>query len=155
MSASESTAHSTMPGRRFTDGDAHVLEIFGDVAMLALSHFSMHDELRALNNRLERRVRERTAALGQSSREISRKNEQRHRGFTQPESEMDMSRRLIFRPAQDRTFLRTAALRPGAAGHREKRLAARDVREVRELDCESAPKWGSDAILVQLLLRAD
>src|SRR5215468_1417166 len=27
------TAHSTIPNRRFTDGDAHVLEIFADVAM--------------------------------------------------------------------------------------------------------------------------
>jgi hypothetical protein len=42
---------------------------------------------------------------------VSQKSEQRHRVFTQPESEMDMSRRLIFRPAKDRTFLRTAALR--------------------------------------------
>jgi signal transduction histidine kinase len=70
------TAHSTDPGRRFTDRDAHVLEVFADIAMLALSHFSMSEELRTLNSRLERMVRERTSALQRSSEEISRKNEQ-------------------------------------------------------------------------------
>jgi signal transduction histidine kinase len=68
------TAHSTT--RRFTSGDAHVLEVFADVAMLALSHFSLHEELRTMNSRLGRRVRERTQALQRSTEEISRKNEQ-------------------------------------------------------------------------------
>ena len=68
------TAHSTT--RRFTKDDAHVLEVFADIAMLALSHFSMHAELRTMNSRLGRRVRERTRALQRSSEEISRKNEQ-------------------------------------------------------------------------------
>lgn len=70
------TAHSTDPERRFTKGDAHVLEVFADIAMLALSNFSMHAELRTLNSRLGRRVRERTQALQRSTEEISRKNEQ-------------------------------------------------------------------------------
>jgi len=70
------TAHSTDPARRFTDRDAHVLEVFADIAMLALSHFSMSEELRTLNSRLERMVRERTSALERSSEEISQKNEQ-------------------------------------------------------------------------------
>jgi signal transduction histidine kinase len=95
------TAHSTIPGRRFTDGDAHVLEIFGDVAMLALSHFSMHDELRTLNNRLERRVRERTAALGQSSQEISRKNEQLEELILGLEHAQDEERRRIAQDIHD------------------------------------------------------
>ncbi len=70
------TAHSTDPARRFSDEDAHVLEVFADVAMLAVSHFSMHAELRTLNSRLGRRVRERTRALQRSTEEISHKNEQ-------------------------------------------------------------------------------
>jgi len=70
------TAHSTDPRRRFTDRDAHVLEAFADIAMLALSHFSMSAELRALNTHLEKMVRQRTSALEQSTEEISRKNEQ-------------------------------------------------------------------------------
>jgi signal transduction histidine kinase len=70
------TAHSTDPGRRFTNGDAHHLEVFADIAMLALSNFSMYEELRTLNSRLGRRVRERTQALQRSTEEISRKNEQ-------------------------------------------------------------------------------
>ncbi len=68
------TAHSTT--RRFTNDDAHVLDVFADVAMLALSHFSLHEELRTMNSRLGRRVRERTRALQRSTEEISRKNEQ-------------------------------------------------------------------------------
>ena len=95
------TAHSTVPGRRFTDGDAHVLEIFGDIAMLALSHFSMHDELRTLNNRLERRVRERTAALRQSSQEISRKNEQLEELIVGLEHAQDEERRRIAQDIHD------------------------------------------------------
>jgi signal transduction histidine kinase len=70
------TAHSTDPERRFTNSDAHVLEVFADIAMLALSHFSMSEELRTLNSRLGRRVQERTRALQRSSEEISRKNAQ-------------------------------------------------------------------------------
>jgi signal transduction histidine kinase len=70
------TAHSTDPERRFTDRDAHVLEVFADIAMLALSHFSMSAELRTLNTHLEKMVQERTSALEQSTEEISRKNEQ-------------------------------------------------------------------------------
>lgn len=95
------TAHSTVPGRQFTDGDAHVLEIFGDAAMLALSHFSMHDELRTLNNRLERRVRERTAALRQSSQEISRKNEQLEELILDLEHAQDEERRRIAQDIHD------------------------------------------------------
>jgi signal transduction histidine kinase len=95
------TAHSTVPGRRFTDGDAHVLEIFGDAAMLALSHFSLHDELRTLNNRLERRVRERTAALRQSSHEISRKNEQLEELILGLEHAQDEERRRIAQDIHD------------------------------------------------------
>jgi signal transduction histidine kinase len=52
------------------------LEVFADIAMLALSHFSMSEELRTLNSRLERMVQERTSALHRSTEEISRKNEQ-------------------------------------------------------------------------------
>jgi signal transduction histidine kinase len=70
------TAHSTDPARRFTHADAHVLEVFADVAMLALSYFSMQAELRSMNARLGRRVRERTRALQRSTEEIARKNEQ-------------------------------------------------------------------------------
>jgi signal transduction histidine kinase len=70
------TAHSTDPERHFTDGDAHVLEVFADIAMLALSHFSMSEELRTLNSRLGRRVQERTRALQRSTEEISSKNAQ-------------------------------------------------------------------------------
>lgn len=95
------TAHSTVPGRHFTDGDAHVLEIFADIAMLALSHFSMHDELRTLNNRLERRVRERTNALRQSSQEISRKNEQLEELILGVEHAQDEERRRIAQDIHD------------------------------------------------------
>lgn len=70
------TAHSTHPGRRFTTADSHVLEVFADVAMLAVSNYSMQGELRCINSRLESRVRERTEALQRSTEEISRKNEQ-------------------------------------------------------------------------------
>lgn len=70
------TAHSSEPDRSFTDDDAHMLEVFADVAMLALSHFSMYEELRTLNSRLGQRVRERTRALQQSTEEVARKNEQ-------------------------------------------------------------------------------
>ena len=56
--------------------DAHILELFADIAMLALSHVSLYDEVRALNRRLERRVRERTQALHRSTVEIARKSEQ-------------------------------------------------------------------------------
>jgi signal transduction histidine kinase len=70
------TAHSADPARRYTNGDAHVLEVFADVAMLALSFFSMQEELRTMNARLGRRVRERTRALQRSTEEIARKNEQ-------------------------------------------------------------------------------
>jgi signal transduction histidine kinase len=70
------TAHSTDARRRFTDRDAHVLEVFAEIAMLALSHFSMSEELRTLNSQLEQMVRERTSALQKSTAEISRKNEQ-------------------------------------------------------------------------------
>lgn len=70
------TAHSTDPARRFTAEDAHLLEVFADVAMLAVSHFSLHAELRTVNSRLGRRVRERTRALQRSTAEIARKNEQ-------------------------------------------------------------------------------
>lgn len=95
------TAHSTVPGRRFSDGDAHVLEIFGDIAMLALSHFSMHDELRNLNGVLGRRVRERTAALRQSSQEISRKNEQLEELILGLEHAQDEERRRIAQDIHD------------------------------------------------------
>lgn len=95
------TAHSTNPARRFTDEDAHVLEVFADIAMLAVSHFSMHDELRTLNNRLERRVRERTAALRQSSREISRKNEQLEELILAVEHAQDEERRRIAQDIHD------------------------------------------------------
>jgi signal transduction histidine kinase len=70
------TVHSMDPERRFTMADAHVLELFADLAMLALSHVSLYDEVRALNRRLERRVRERTHALERSTEEIARKKEQ-------------------------------------------------------------------------------
>jgi signal transduction histidine kinase len=70
------TVHSTDPARRFTMTDAHILELFADIAMLALSHVSLYDEVRALNRRLERRVRERTRALERSTDEIARKKEQ-------------------------------------------------------------------------------
>jgi signal transduction histidine kinase len=70
------TVHSSDPSRRFTMSDAHILELFADIAMLALSHVSLYDEVRALNRRLERRVRERTNALQLSTEEIARKNEQ-------------------------------------------------------------------------------
>ena len=70
------TVHSTDPDRRFTMTDAHILELFADIAMLALSHVSLYDEVRALNRRLERRVHERTLALERSTEEIARKNEQ-------------------------------------------------------------------------------
>jgi len=70
------TLHSTNPARRFSMDDAHVLELFADLAMLALSHVSLYDEVRGLNKRLERRVRVRTKALDRSAEEISRKNEQ-------------------------------------------------------------------------------
>jgi signal transduction histidine kinase len=70
------TVHSTDPARRFTMSDAHILELFADIAMLALSHVSLYEEVRGLNRRLERRVRERTHALQLSTEEIARKNEQ-------------------------------------------------------------------------------
>ena len=70
------TLHSTDPGHRFTMSDAHVLELFADLAMLALSHVSLCEEVRTLNKRLGRRVRERTRALQRSTEEISLKNEQ-------------------------------------------------------------------------------
>jgi signal transduction histidine kinase len=70
------TVHSTDPARRFTMSDAHILELFADIAMLALSHVSLYEEVRGLNRRLERRVRERTHALQRSTEEIARKNEQ-------------------------------------------------------------------------------
>jgi signal transduction histidine kinase len=70
------TVHSMDPARRFTMADAHVLELFADLAMLALSHVSLYDEVRALNRRLERRVRERTRALERSTEEIAQKKEQ-------------------------------------------------------------------------------
>jgi signal transduction histidine kinase len=70
------TAHSTDPGRRFTKGDAHLLEVFADIAMLAVGNFSMYAELRTVNGRLGRRVRERTQALQRATEEISLKNEQ-------------------------------------------------------------------------------
>lgn len=70
------TVHSMDPARRFTMADAHILELFADIAMLALSHVSLYDEVRALNQRLERRVRERTGALQRSTVEIARKSEQ-------------------------------------------------------------------------------
>jgi signal transduction histidine kinase len=70
------TVHSTDPARRFTMADAHILELFADIAMLALSHVSLYDEVRALNRRLERRVRERTQALHRSTVELARKREQ-------------------------------------------------------------------------------
>jgi signal transduction histidine kinase len=95
------TAHSTDPDRRFTDGDAHVLEVFADVAMLALSHFSMHDELRTLNSRLERRVRERTKALQRSSHEIFRKNEQLEELILGVERTQDDERRRIAQDIHD------------------------------------------------------
>jgi signal transduction histidine kinase len=76
VSVGAMTAHSTDPRRRFTDRDAHVLEVFADIAMLALSHFSMSAELRVLNTDLEQMVQERTSALERSTEEISRKNEQ-------------------------------------------------------------------------------
>jgi signal transduction histidine kinase len=95
------TAHSMDPERRFTEGDAHVLEVFADIAMLALSHFSMHDELRTLNGRLERRVRERTAALRRSSEEISRKNEQLEELILGVEHAQDEERRRIAQDIHD------------------------------------------------------
>ena len=64
------TLHSTDPGHRFTMSDAHVLELFADLAMLALSHVSLCEEVRTLNKRLGRRVRERTRALQRSTEEI-------------------------------------------------------------------------------------
>ncbi|MGH2380419.1 MAG: GAF domain-containing sensor histidine kinase, partial [Candidatus Limnocylindria bacterium] len=70
------TLHSLDPERRFTMADAHVLELFADLAMLALSHVSLYEEVRGLNRRLERRVRERTRALERSTEEIARKREQ-------------------------------------------------------------------------------
>jgi signal transduction histidine kinase len=70
------TVHSMDPARRFSMADAHILELFADIAMLALSHVSLYDEVRALNQRLERRVRERTEALHRSTVEIARKSEQ-------------------------------------------------------------------------------
>jgi signal transduction histidine kinase len=70
------TLHSLDPDRRFTMADAHVLELFADLAMLALSHVSLYDEVRELNRRLERRVRERTRALERSTEEIAHKREQ-------------------------------------------------------------------------------
>lgn len=76
MSIGALTLHSTDPGRRFSMSDAHVLELFADIAMLALSHASLYEEVRLLNRRLERRVRLRTKALERSTEEISRKNEQ-------------------------------------------------------------------------------
>jgi signal transduction histidine kinase len=76
ISVGAMTAHSTDARRRFTDRDAHVLEVFADIAMLALSHFSMSEELRTLNSHLEQMVRERTSELQKSTAEISRKNEQ-------------------------------------------------------------------------------
>jgi signal transduction histidine kinase len=76
ISVGAMTAHSTDIRRRFTDRDAHVLEVFADIAMLALSHFSMSEELRTLNTDLEQMVGERTSALERSTEEITRKNEQ-------------------------------------------------------------------------------
>ncbi len=70
------TAHSTDPARRFNMRDAHILELFADIAMLALSHVSMYDEVRAMNRRLELRVRERTEALQHSTVELAHKSEQ-------------------------------------------------------------------------------
>ena len=95
------TAHSTDPNRRFTDGDAHVLEVFADIAMLALSHFSMHAELLTLNSRLERRVRERTLALQRSSEEISTKNEQLEELILGIEHAQDDERRRIAQDIHD------------------------------------------------------
>jgi signal transduction histidine kinase len=95
------TAHSFDPARRFTDGDAHVLEVFADVAMLALSHFSLHEELRSVNARLERRVRERTTALRRSSKEISRKNEQLEELIVGVEHAQDEERRRIAQDIHD------------------------------------------------------
>jgi signal transduction histidine kinase len=95
------TAHSFDPTRRFTDGDAHVLEVFADVAMLALSHFSLHEELRTVNARLEQRVRERTAALRRSSQEISRKNEQLEELIVGVEHAQDEERRRIAQDIHD------------------------------------------------------
>lgn len=70
------TAHSTDPARRFNMRDAHILELFADIAMLALSHVSLYDEVRAMNRRLELRVRERTEALQRSTVELAGKSEQ-------------------------------------------------------------------------------
>lgn len=70
------TLHSTDPARRFTMADAQVLELFADVAMLALSHVSLYADLKGLNKQLERRVRKRTRELERSAEEIALKNEQ-------------------------------------------------------------------------------
>lgn len=70
------TLHSMDPTRRFSISDAHVLELFADLAMLALSHASLYEEVSALNKRLERRVKVRTRALDRSTEEVARKNEQ-------------------------------------------------------------------------------
>jgi signal transduction histidine kinase len=70
------TVHSTDPSRRFSVRDAHILDLFAELAMLALSHVSLYDEVRALNRRLELRVRERTQALQRSTVELARKSEQ-------------------------------------------------------------------------------
>jgi signal transduction histidine kinase len=95
------TVHSTDPSRRFTMGDAHILELFADIAMLALSHVSLYEEVRALNRRLERRVRERTHALQRSTEEIARKNEQLEELLTEVGQAQNEERRRIAQDIHD------------------------------------------------------
>jgi signal transduction histidine kinase len=95
------TVHSTDPARRFTMGDAHILELFADIAMLALSHVSLYDEVRALNHRLERRVRERTEALQRSTAEITRRREQLEELLAGIGETQDAERRRIAQDIHD------------------------------------------------------
>jgi signal transduction histidine kinase len=95
------TVHSTDAARRFTMADAHILELFADIAMLALSHVSLYDEVVALNRRLERRVRERTQALQRSTVELARKSEQLEVLLTGISETQDEERRRIAQDIHD------------------------------------------------------
>ncbi len=95
------TVHSMDPARRFTMADAHILELFADIAMLALSHTSLYEEVRALNRRLERRVRERTQALHRSTVEIARKSEQLEELLASIGDTQDEERRRIAQDIHD------------------------------------------------------
>ena len=95
------TVHSTDPARRFTMSDAHILELFADIAMLALSHVSLYDEVRALNQRLERRVRERTQALQRSTAEITRRREELEELLAGIGETQDAERRRIAQDIHD------------------------------------------------------